>query len=72
MNIKKDRIEIFSDVNQRDGIGIEVIQNNETIIEIFRDDVKRTITIFKKELNLNLVEKSIKVFKKEIPWEFIE
>ena len=74
MELIKDRIEIFSDVRERDGIGIEVIRNNETVLEIFRDDTKksRTITVFKKEVDLDIVEMSIQKFKNEIPWEFIE
>lgn len=73
MEIKPDRIEIASDVNERDGIGIEVYRNNEMVIEIFRDDTERTrtVTVYKKNISLELMEESIQTFKKEIPWEFI-
>ncbi len=74
MEIKPDRIEIASDTNQRDGIGIEVYRNNEMIVEIFRDDTEwtRTITVYKENIPLELMEESINTFKKEIPWDFIK
>ncbi len=70
----KDRVVITSDVSGRDGIGIEVYRNDELVIEIFRDDTKKTreVTLYKKDVNLELIEESIKIFKKEIPWEFKE
>ncbi len=74
MEIKPDRIEIASDVNERDGIGIEVYRNNEIVLEIFRNDIEKTriVTVYKKDLSLELMEKSIETFKKEIPWDFIK
>ena len=74
MKESNDRIEIASDVNQRDGIGIEVYRNNELIVEIFRDDSDKTrnIRIFKESVSLELMEECIESFKKNIPWEFIE
>jgi hypothetical protein len=74
MEIKPDRIEIVSDVNQRDGIGIEVYRNNEMIVEIFRDDTEKTrkITVYKENISLELMEESIETFKREIPWDFIK
>jgi len=74
MEIKPDRIEIASDVNQRDGIGIEVYRNNEMVLEIFRDDTDktRTVTVYKKDIPLELIQESIETFKKEIPWDFIK
>lgn len=73
MELKNDRVEIVSDVNGRDGIGIEVYQNNELIIEIFRDDTHRTRTItnYRNNIPLELMENYISVFRKEIPWDFI-
>lgn len=41
MTLHPNRVEIVSDVNQRDGIGVEIYQDNELIVEIFRDDVKK-------------------------------
>ena len=74
MEFKPDRIEIASDVNQRDGIGIEVYRNNEMVLEIFRDDTDktRTVTVYKKDIPLELIQESIETFKKEIPWDFIK
>jgi hypothetical protein len=74
MKDNKDRVIIASDVNERDGIGIEIYRNYELIAEIFRDDTERsrTIRIFKENISLELMEECIQTFKKEIPWEFIE
>lgn len=74
MEEPKDRVIIASDVNQRDGIGVEIYRNNELVVEIFRDDTEktRTITIFKKDISLELMEECIAIFKKEIPWDFVE
>lgn len=70
----KDKVIIASDVNPRDGIGVEIYRNDELVIEIFRDDTERTrtITIFKENISLEQMEEAIKTFKKEIPWEFIK
>ncbi|CAM3990508.1 MULTISPECIES: hypothetical protein [Flavobacterium] len=74
MNESKDRFVIASDVNERDGIGVEIYRNNELIVEIFRDDTEktRTITIYKKDISLELMEECILTFKTEIPWKFIK
>lgn len=74
MKESKDRIIIASDVNERNGIGVEIYQNDVIIAEIFRDDTERTraVSLFKNNISLDLVEKGIKTFKKEIPWEFID
>lgn len=74
MEIKPDRIEIASDVNQRDGIGIEVYRDNEMVLEIFRDDTEKTrsVTVYKENVSLELIQESIETFKKEIPWDFVK
>ena len=74
MKENKDRVIIASDVNERDGIGVEIFRNDELIAEIFRDDTEktRTIRVFKETISLELMEECIQTFKKEIPWEFIE
>lgn len=74
MELKKDRVIIASDVTERDGIGIEVYRNNKLVVEIFRDDTDktRTITVFKENVTLELMEECISTFKKEIPWDFID
>ena len=70
----KDRIEVVSHVNSRDGIGIEVYRDDELILEIFRDDTskRRELTLYKKDVDLRLVEDSIEVFRKRIPETFLE
>ena len=70
--LSKYKVLIASDISNRDGIGIEVSLNDEVLLEIFRDDEKkkREVTLYKKDLPLDLIEESIKEFKKEIPWEF--
>ena len=74
MQLKKYRFEIISDVSGRDGIGIEIYRDNELIVEIFRDDTQkvRTITNYKKDIPLELMEECIKIFRAEIPWDFID
>jgi hypothetical protein len=75
MELDKDRTIIASDIsNGRDGIGVEIYRDNELLVEVFRDDTKktRTITLWKQDLPLDLIEESIQVFKKEIPWDFID
>ena len=73
MELEKHTIEISSDVNTRDGIGIGIYRDNELIIEIFRDDTDktRTVTLFKSDISLVLLEESIEAFKRNIPWDFI-
>ena len=70
--LSKYNVVIASDVGNRDGIGIEVSLNDDLVLEIFRDDTKKTreVTLYKKELPLELIEESIEKFKKEIPWEY--
>ena len=74
MELSKYTIEIASDVNTCDGIGIGIYKNNELLIEIFRDDTDktRTISLFRNDISLNLVEETIEAFKKNIPWDFID
>lgn len=74
MMLPRDRVIIASDVNERDGIGVEIYHDDKLVIEIFRDDTKRTrtVTLYKQEISLELLEESIQTFKKEIPWDFID
>ena len=74
MKENKDRVVIASDVNERDGIGVEIYRNDELIVEIFRDDKDktRTIRVFKENISLELMEECIETFIREIPWEFIK
>jgi len=73
-SLSKDRVEITSDISGRDGIGIEVYRDHELVLEIFRDDTRRTreVTLYKKDVDLVLIEESIEIFKKDIPWEFLD
>ncbi len=74
MTLPKDRVIIASDVRERDGIGIEIYREDKLVIEIFRDDTKRTgtVTLFQKDISLDMLEESILTFKREIPWEFVD
>ncbi len=65
---------VASDVSSRDGIGIELLVNDELVLEIFRDDTAKTreVTLHQKEVSLELLEESIAMFKREIPWEFLD
>lgn len=74
MEPSKDRVIIASDVNERDGIGVEIYRDDKLVVEIFRDDTKltRTVTLFQQDVSLDLIEESIQIFKKEIPWDFID
>ena len=58
----------------RDGIGLELVVNNAIILEIFRDDSKKTreVTLYKDDISLTLLEEAIAKFKKEIPWDFLD
>jgi len=73
-NPKDYRIIRASDVNPRDGIGVEIYKEDDLLIEIFRDDTERTrtITMFKNEFSLEEMEGFIQIFKEQIPWDFIE
>lgn len=71
---QKNKWVIASDVTGRDGIGIELYQNDELILEIFRDDTKRSreVTMYKKNVHLSLIEDAISNFKNEISWDFLD
>lgn len=74
MSQPKDRVVVASDVNSRDGIGVEIYRDDELVVEIFRDDTDRTrtVTVFKESVSLELMEECIAIFKKEIPLDFIK
>lgn len=74
MKLSKDRTVIASDVSKRNGIGVEIYRDDKLVVEIFRDDTKltRTVTIFNKEIGLDLLEESIAIFKTEIRWDLID
>ena len=60
---------VASDVNPRDGIGVEIYLNNECelSLEIFRDDsLRRTyLKVYKENIDIETVEESIKIFRDE-------
>ncbi|MDG5499754.1 hypothetical protein [Marinobacter sp. BGYM27] len=68
------RVVVASDINSRDGVGVEIYIDEDLVLEIFRDDTDRarTVTFFKEAVSLELMEESISIFKREIPWDFIE
>lgn len=74
MSFPKDRVVVASDVNPRDGIGVEIYRNDELLIEIFRDDTQRTrtVTVFRESVSLELMEEAIQRFKDEGLWDFID
>lgn len=74
MSVQNLKVVIASDVCSRDGIGVEISIDNELILEIFRDDTRkmREVTLYKKDVPLEVVEEAIAIFRKEIPWDFIE
>lgn len=68
------RFVVVSDVSDRDGKGIEVYRGSQLLIEVFRDDSKRTreVTLWEKDLPLEIVEEAIAVFRREVDWGFLE
>lgn len=74
MDTSRIKKQIASDVNERDGIGIEIYLDDKLVIEIFRDDTRRIreISVFEKSIPIDLMEFAVSEFKKEIPWDFID
>ena len=72
-NSQEIKVVIASDVSGRDGIGVEIYIREELMLEIFRDDTKksREVTLYKQDVPLTVVEEAIAIFKREIPWDFI-
>lgn len=64
---------VASDVNERDGIGVEISYQGNFVMEIFRDDTDNTrmITTDLVQIPLELMEKCIAIFKENIDWDFI-
>jgi hypothetical protein len=73
-NNEQVEVIIASDVNARDGIGVEIWLDDELVINVFRDDTKkeREVSLYRHDVPLELVEKAIAIFKREIPWDFID
>lgn len=73
-NTPKMNIVVASDVRDRNGIGVEVYVGDELMMEVFRNDAKKTceVTLYKSGLSLDLVEEAIARFRKAIPWDFTD
>ncbi|GAA4998762.1 hypothetical protein FNZ56_12060 [Pseudoluteimonas lycopersici] len=65
---------VASDVNPRDGIGLETYINGDLVMEIFRDDTERRtyMTLFSRQLDFDVLESSIAQFKDRIDLNYIE
>ena len=65
---------VASDVNPRDGIGLETYIDGELVMEIFRDDAeRRTYTrFFTKEVDFDVLEAAIEKYKERIDVNYVE
>ncbi|GAB5520479.1 MAG: hypothetical protein RhofKO_27300 [Rhodothermales bacterium] len=65
---------IASDVAERDGIGVELYVDDQLVVEVFRDDTKkaRQVTLYDKDVSLELVEEAIRVFRRKVDWAFVD
>ena len=69
------RVVVASDVsNGRDGVGVEIYRSDVLVVEIFRDDTRRTreITTFAESVGLEEMEGFIRIFREAVPWDFID
>ena len=67
------KLEVSSDVHERDGIGIRLIRNDIEQFEIFRDDTnkERYITFYVSDVPEIYLNQAIDRFKTEL-WNFIK
>ncbi|MGB0835217.1 MAG: hypothetical protein ACPGR2_11915 [Psychrobium sp.] len=75
MKLQGIELIIASDVSDgRDGIGIELYYLGNLLLEIFRDDSKRTheVTLHQQDISLNIVQYAIDCYQREIPQQFIQ
>lgn len=65
---KKISYVVASDVNPRDGIGVETYIDGELVLEIFRDDSERRTyaCLFYRHVDLDVLEASIATFKERV------
>jgi len=65
---------VASDVNPRDGIGLETYIDGSIVMEIFRDDTERRtyMTLFSSDVDLKVLETSIDKFKELIDADYID
>jgi hypothetical protein len=64
---------VASDVNPRDGIGIETYVDGKCVMEIFRDDSERRtyVTVYAESVDLDVLEASIAQFNVRIDPAYI-
>ncbi|MGB1296859.1 MAG: hypothetical protein ACPG8A_01230 [Psychrobium sp.] len=75
MKLQDIKLIIASDVSDgRDGIGIELYYSGSLLLEIFRNDSKRTheVTLHQQDVPLNVVHYAIDCYQREIPQQFIQ
>lgn len=75
MNLsKKISYLVASDVNPRDGIGLETYIDGDLVMEIFRDDSERRtyMTLFSGSVDLDVIEASVEKFKERIDLNYID
>ena len=55
-------------------MGVEIYRGDALLIDIFRDDTKKTreITTYTESIALDEMEGFIQIFKQKIPWDFID
>ena len=61
---KKISVVVASDVNPRDGIGLETYLNDKCVMEIFRDDTERRtyVTVYAESVDIDVLKASIAQF----------
>ena len=75
MSFKEEiRYVVASEVNPRDGIGLETYINEDLVMEIFRDDSERRtyMTLFSRRVDFDVIEASIATFKERIDLNYID
>jgi hypothetical protein len=66
------RFVVASDVSDRDGKGVEIYRGSQLLVEVFRDDSKRMreVTLWQKDVPLEVVEEAVAIFRREVGWDF--
>jgi len=64
---------VFSDVNPRDGIGLETYVEDALVMEIFRDDTEQRtyMRAFASAIDLDVLTGSVAEFNKRIDREYL-
>ena len=68
------RYVVASDVNPRNGIGLETYINEDLVLEVFRDDSESRayVTLFSCRVDIDVIEASIATFKERIDLNYID